>query len=326
MEGFLLKQELAIRDVWKAQNRIRKTVQKTPLVFSHPLSDITGANIYLKLENMHETGAFKIRGAANKILSLTAEQRSKGVATFSTGNHGIAVAYLAKQLNIPATICISRRVPKEKVNKLKGSGALVEVVGDNQDDAEAFCKELEQKYGIAIIPPFDDPEIIAGQGTIGAEIMEELPEIDEAVIPLSGGGLLAGIAFFLKNVDSAINITGISMESSAVMHESLKQGQPVVLKEADTLADSLLGGIGADNRYTFSMTKKYMNQSYLVSEKSIAKGILFMAEHHKMIIEGAAAAGIGWLLKQKKLTGKNIVVIISGNNIDHLSVSALIKG
>ncbi len=314
---------VTIRDVWRAQKRIASIVSKTPLLFSQHLSDRLEANVYLKLENMQPTGAFKLRGAANKILSLTREEKNKGVATFSTGNHGIAVAHVAKAANIPATVCISRRVPQEKVKKLKRLGAHVEIVGDNQDDAEQYCYELEKQSGVTVIKPFDDPEVIAGQGTIALELLEECPEIDQAVIPLSGGGLLAGISLALKSTDATINITGVSMEKGAVMHESLKHGRPIVLKESDTLADSLLGGLGPDNRYTFSMVKQLMDKSVLVSEDSIAKGIMFMLEYHKMAIEGAAGAGIGWLLGEESSKYKNIVLVISGNNVDHDTIRSL---
>lgn len=314
---------VTIRDVWRAQKRIGSIVSKTPLLFSQHLSDRLEANVYLKLENMQPTGAFKLRGAANKILSLTKDEKDKGVATFSTGNHGIAVAHVAKAANIPATVCISRRVPQEKVKKLKRLGAHVEIVGDNQDDAEQYCYELENQSGVTVIKPFDDPEVIAGQGTIALELLEECPEIDQAVIPLSGGGLLAGISLALKSTDATINITGVSMEKGAVMHESLKHGRPIVLKESDTLADSLLGGLGPDNRYTFSMVKQLMDKSVLVSENSIAKGIMFMLEYHKMAIEGAAGAGIGWLLGEESSKYKNIVLVISGNNVDHDTIRSL---
>ncbi|MDC3415064.1 threonine/serine dehydratase [Terrihalobacillus insolitus] len=313
-----------LRDIWKARKRIGSIAKRTPLTFSQPLSSITGASVYLKLENMQDTGAFKIRGAANKILSLSKEQREKGVATFSTGNHGIAVAYVANQLNIPATVCISNRVPTGKVNRLKQLGAKVEVVGENQDDAEAYCYELESKYGITVVKPFDDLDVIAGQGTIGIEIIDDLPEIDHVVIPLSGGGLLAGIAYFLKHTDPAIHVTGVTMEHAAVMHESLKQGKAVNLPEVNTLADSLLGGIGKDNRHTFSMIKQYIDKSELVSEDSIAQGILAMMDHHKMVIEGAAAAGVGWLLQQQDIAGQNIVIVITGNNIDQETIEGLL--
>ncbi|MBM7572597.1 hydroxyectoine utilization dehydratase EutB [Aquibacillus albus] len=318
--------EITVKDVWEARKRLEPIVEKTPLIYSYPLSKLTNTPIYLKLENMHETGSFKIRGAANKILSLSESQQKKGVATFSTGNHGIAVAYVAKKLGIPATVCISNRVPEVKVNRLRDLGARVEVVGEGQDDAAAYCGELEKKEGITTIKPFDDLEVIAGQATIGLEIMADCPSVNQVVIPLSGGGLLSGIGFFLKNMNPGIKVTGMTMEQSAVMHHSIKEGKPITMKETDTLADSLLGGIGLDNRYTFSMTKKYMDDSLLVSEKAIAKGMIFMINYHKMVVEGAAATSIGWLLKTKKSVRKGpIVFIVSGSNVDSATVRRVME-
>ncbi|ARI79091.1 hydroxyectoine utilization dehydratase EutB [Halobacillus mangrovi] len=298
-------------------------VEATPLVYSESLSKSLSNDVYLKLEHTHPTGSFKLRGAANKILSLTDEEKEKGVATFSTGNHGISVAYVAKKLTIPCIVCISNRVPLEKVNRLKRLDAEVVVVGSNQDDAEAHCYQLEKEKGISVVKPFDDREVIAGQGTIGLEIMEQLPEVKEVIIPLSGGGLLSGIGYTLKSIESSIRITGVSMEKSAVMYESLKKGTPVVLPEEDTLADSLLGGLGPENQYTFSMTGKYMDGAELVSEEAIGEGILHMLEYHKMAIEGAAASGIGLLLEKGRRTDSPVVLIISGNNIDHQTIEHL---
>ncbi|WP_318036039.1 pyridoxal-phosphate dependent enzyme [Halobacillus shinanisalinarum] len=259
------------------------------------------------------------------MLSLSLKEQQKGVATFSTGNHGIAVAYVAKQLGVRSIVCISSRVPKGKVNRLKQLGAEVIVVGDNQDDAEDYCYQLEREQGVSVIKPFDDLDIIAGQGTIGLEVMEQCPNIDEVIVPLSGGGLLSGIAYTLKSIESSIRVTGVTMEKSAVMHESLKQGHPVKMAESSTLADSLLGGIGPHNEYTFSLTQEYMDESLLLSEKAISEGVLFMMEHHKMVIEGAAGAGIGQLLLEESGDGRTVVVIVSGNNVDHETVRELIK-
>ncbi|WP_245804760.1 hydroxyectoine utilization dehydratase EutB [Halobacillus hunanensis] len=316
---------ISLREIWKARQRITGLAIQTPLIYSNTLSNYTGNQVYLKLENHQPTGAFKLRGAANKILSLSNEGQKRGVATFSTGNHGIAVAYVAKQLGIHSVVCISSRVPKGKVNRLKELGAEVVVVGENQDDAEDYCYRLEQEQGVSVIKPFDDLDVIAGQGTIGLEVLDQCPDIDEILIPLSGGGLLSGIGYTLKSNDPSIQVTGVSMENSAVMHESLKQGRPIKIAESPTLADSLLGGIGPDNQYTFQLTKQYMDKSVLISEKAIAEGVLFLLEHHKMAVEGAAGAAIGKLLSEKQGDGRVVVAIVSGNNIDHETVSELLK-
>lgn len=308
-------EQLLLRDVWKARKRIGSIVKPTPLVYSEYFSDRSGQPVYLKMEQSHPTGSFKIRGAANKLLSLTEDEKKRGVTTFSTGNHGIATAYAARQMGIPCTVCLSRRVPEAKLRRLKRLGADIERTGVSQDEAAVRCRELASKYGMTIVQPFDDPEVIAGQGTIGLELMEQLPELKEVVIPLSGGGLLSGIGFVLKKMDPAVSVTGVTMERSAVMQASLKKGAVVRLEEEDTLADSLLGGIGEDNRYTFSMTRSLMDKGVLLQEDRIKEGLYSLLDHHKIIVEGAAAVGAGYLLDQPVLEGP-VVLIITGNNVD----------
>jgi threonine dehydratase len=308
---------VTIRDIWEARKRIASLIKKTPLIQSTILSEKIGRNVYLKLENVHEIGAFKVRGAANKILSLNEEEKKRGVATFSTGNHGMAVAYAAKKLGIEAVICISNRVPKVKVDALKRLGAQLEIVGVSQDEAGERCYELQRERGLTIVQPFDDPHVIAGQGTIGLELLEELPNLTDVVVPLSGGGLLAGIGLTVKANDPAIKVTGVSMNHSAVMYESLKAGKPVKMDEQDTLADSLLGGIGLNNQYTFPMVQRYMDEAVLIPEEEIAHSMAFMLEQHRMVVEGAAATGIAAVLGGKvPHQNGDLAVIISGNNVD----------
>ncbi|MGX6445168.1 hydroxyectoine utilization dehydratase EutB [Neobacillus sp. K501] len=317
MSSSNLIKELSIRDVWAARKRISQLITKTPTIQSSILSEIIGRNVYLKLENVHEVGSFKVRGAANKILSLSEEEKNRGVATYSTGNHGMAVAYVANKLGIKAVVCISNRVPKAKVDSLKRLGAEIEIVGKSQDAAGVRCYQLEKEKGLTVIEPFDDPHIISGQGTIGLELLEDLPKLTDVIVPLSGGGLLSGIGLALKSTVQGIHITGVSMEKSAVMYESLKVGKPVRLEESETLADSLLGGIGLDNQYTFPMVQTFMDHVILIPENEIGYSMAFMMDKHRMIMEGAAATGIAAVLG-KKLTAKegDIAIIISGQNVD----------
>ncbi|KHD84531.1 hydroxyectoine utilization dehydratase EutB [Heyndrickxia ginsengihumi] len=309
--------EVTIRHVWEARKRIASIVNKTPILQSLVLSEKLGRPVFLKLENIHEIGAFKVRGAANKILSLSDEEKKRGVATYSTGNHGMAVAYVAKKLGIDATVCISNRVPKAKVDSLKRLGANIEIYGDSQDDAGKRCYELERERGLTVIQPFDDPDIIAGQGTIGLELLEDIPNLSNVIVPLSGGGLLSGIGLALKSSTPDVRVTGVSMEKAAVMYESLRAGRPVALPEQDTLADSLLGGIGLDNKYTFRMVKQYMDDVILIPEKEIANSMAFMMDKHRLIIEGAAATGVAAVL-ENKISHQDgaVAIIISGQNVD----------
>ncbi|PLS02380.1 hydroxyectoine utilization dehydratase EutB [Neobacillus cucumis] len=312
-----LRKEIKIKDVWEARKQISSIICRTPVIQSTILSELISRNVYLKLENVHEVGAFKVRGAANKILSLGEEERKRGVTTYSTGNHGMAVAYVAKKLGIDAVVCISNRVPKAKVDSLKRLGAQIEIVGDSQDAAGVHCYQLEKDKGLTVIEPFDDPYVIAGQGTIGLELLEDLPNLTDVIVPLSGGGLLSGIGLTLKSMDRNIRVTGVSMEKSAVMYESLKACKPIMMEESETLADSLLGGIGLDNQYTFQMVQKYMNDVVLISEEKIAYSMGFMMDKHRMILEGAAATGIAAVLDGKIPHQKgDVAVIISGQNVD----------
>lgn len=309
------KLEITMQDVWLARKRIEPHVLQTPLHLSEKLGDASH-HVYLKLENLHETSSFKIRGAANKMLTLSKAQQQKGVAAFSTGNHGVAVAYMAKQLNIQAVICISKRVPLNKVERLERMGAEVVKVGFNQDDAARYAYDLEETEGFTVIPPFDDQEIIAGQGTIGLELLHQLPEIDTAIIPVSGGGLFAGIAKVLKHYNPMIQLIGVSIEKSPVMYESIQSGTIVSLKEEDTLADSLLGGLGEDNQYTFRICQALMDQFVLLNEKEIAQGMHYMLKEHQLAVEGAAASSIAGLVSGKiNFEGKQTACIITGRNV-----------
>lgn len=317
---------ISILDIWEARRRITPHINKTPLIMSTILSEKIQRPVYLKLETAHEIGAFKVRGAVNKVLSLSEDEKRRGITTYSTGNHGLAVAYIAKKLGIEAVICISNRVPKAKIDNLKRLGAKIEIYGVSQDDAGERCYALEKEKGLTVIQPFDDPHIIAGQGTIGLELLEDIPNLSDVIVPLSGGGLLAGVGLAVKSNDPSIRVTGVSMERSAVMYESLKVGKPVMMEEQNTLADSLLGGIGLNNQYTFPMVGKYMDQAILVSEDEIAYSMAYMIDKHRLIMEGAAATGIAAILGRKIMDQDGAVaIIITGNNLDFSVIQQIIQ-
>jgi len=306
-----------LRDIYQARRRIAHVVRKTPLIPSPWLTELSGSTVYLKLENLQQTGSFKIRGAANCLATLTADQKRTGVITVSSGNHGRAVSFVAASMGIEATVCMSGRVPPNKVAAISKLGARTRVVGESYDEAEQFSLALERKEGLTPIPPFDDPDVIAGQGTIGIEILEDLPNVDSVIVPLSGGGLISGIALAVKSADPSIQVIGVSMERAPVMVHSLQAGKPVQMEEQDTLADGLAGGIGLDNQFTFRLVRSLVNETVLVSEEEIAQAMRLMLENHHQVIEGAAAVGIAAILRQEAhAAGKNIVVVISGGNVD----------
>lgn len=308
-----------------AQERITGRVRHTPLTVSDSLSARCGFPIYLKLESHQPTGSFKLRGATNAILSLDDEAKKRGLVTASTGNHGRALAYAAKAEGVRAVICMSALVPANKVDAIKALEAEVRIVGRSQDDAQEAVERLVCEEGLIAIPPFDHVDVIAGQGTIGLEIAEARPNTELVLVPLSGGGLAAGIAAAIKGKLSQARVIGISMERGAAMHESLRAGRPVVVEELETLADSLGGGIGLKNRYTFAMCRDLLDDIVLLSEEEIAEGVrhAFVAEGE--MVEGAGAVGIAALLANKIDVRGPVVVVVSGRNIDEAFHNSIVS-
>jgi threonine dehydratase len=317
---------LTVNDVIAARKRIASLAKKTPLIDSPALSSLTGSKIRLKLENQQVTGAFKLRGAANKILSLSDAERDRGVITVSSGNHGKAVAYVARELGVSATICVPTPVPENKRQAIRDLGAELVVEGENADEAMAYADQLQAETGLTMVHPFDDLDIIAGQGTIGLEILEDFPEIDVVLVPLSGGGLMSGIAFALKSAKPSIHVIGISMDSGPAMVESLKAGHVVEIVETPPLADALAVGLNPDNQFTFPMVQKYVDETVLVSEEEIAEGIRFCFREHRMVVEGGGVVGISALLVEKvdKLGG-HVAVVISGGNLSEEILSKVLS-
>ena len=304
-------------DAYRAHARIKPLIRQTPLVADAGLKEETGAaRIHMKLECLQTTGSFKVRGAANKILALSDEEKKRGVITFSTGNHGKAVAAVAAQSGIPALVCLSEHVAPYRAEMIRALGAEVSLKGRSQDEAEQNYKELMASRGLVPVVPFDDPMIIAGQGTIALEILTKLPDTDVLMIQLSGGGLLAGMAMVAKSIQPDIYVVGLSLERSPAMLESLKAGSPVQVEEKESVADSLLGGIGDDNQYTLAMIEKFVDQHLLVSEQEIKDGMFYVFEKHRMVVEGAAAVGIGALLSRRiDVKDKKVVTLLSGSSI-----------
>ncbi len=312
--------------ILQARRTIQSLALPTPLIQSEGLTERTGTPCYLKLEIQQPTHSFKIRGAANKIRSLSPEERARGIIAVSTGNHGRAVAYIAKKLGIPATVCLSERVPANKVNSLRQLGVTLVIHGQSQDEAERQALRLIEEHGYTLIHPFDDADIIAGQGTLGLEIVESLPDVDTVLVPLSGGGLISGVALALKAVNPHIRVVGVSMAGACVMYHSLQHGAPIEMPEADTLADSLLGGIGLDNRHTFAIVRDYVDAVLLVSEDEIAQAMAFALHEHHAVVEGAGAVGIAALLNGHiKPTGA-VACVISGGNVDIPTLLTIAQG
>lgn len=304
-----------------ARDRIAGQVLCTPVAQSPALSDLAGVPVWLKLEHLQTTGAFKLRGASNAVARLG---DVAGVTTASTGNHGRALAHAARARGLPAVICMSSLVPGNKLAAIEALGAEARITGASQDEAFLEAQRLERDQGFALIPPFDHPDVIAGQGTLGLEILDQIPDAAAIAVPLSGGGLLAGVAAAAKALRPDIRIIGISMERGAAMAASLRAGHPVEVRELPTLADSLGGGIGMSNRHSFAMVRDLMDGVILLTEAEIAAGIRHLATEG-YVVEGAAAVGAGAVLAGKLRASGPLVLILSGANIDPAAHAAILR-
>lgn len=309
-----------------ARAAIAGVAAQTPLIASAFLGRLTGCAVYMKLETLQPIGVFKIRGAANALSALTPAQRAGGVVCCSTGNHGRAVAYAARRLGIQATVCLSSLVPNVKVQAIAELGARVKRIGSSQDEAQAEADRLVREEGLTDVPPFDHPAVIAGQGTIALEILEDCPEVETLLVPLSGGGLIGGIALAAKSVKPSIRVIGLSMARGAAMQASLAAGHPVAVEELPTLADSLGGGIGLNNRWTFDLCRRLVDEVVLLDEDEIYRGMRALLLEERLVAEGGAAVGHAALLAGKvKLCGP-AAVVISGHNAPMEQVLAIGRG
>lgn len=312
-------------EILEARKRVGGRILRTPMRDSAPLAAIAGVPVKLKCEHQQMTGSFKLRGATNAVLALGAPARQAGFVGASTGNHGRALAHAAREAGSRAVICMSRLVPANKVKAIEALGAEVRIVGGSQDEAQIEAGRLAAQ-GMAMVPPFDMAEVIAGQGTLGLEMMEDAPETQTVLVPLSGGGLIAGVALAVKTVSPGTRVVGITMERGAAMQASLAAGRPVEVAEVPTLADSLGGGIGLDNRLTFSMVRAFVDAVVLVSEAEIAEAIRFAYMAEGEVIEGAAAVGIAALQAGKIGSSGPVGVLLTGRNIDMALHRRIISG
>lgn len=312
-------------DILAARNVIRGVADMTPLVPSPHLTERTGNEVLLKLETMQPTGAFKLRGALNAMAALPDDV--EGVTCCSTGNHGQGVAYAARARGLRAVVCMSSLVPRAKVERIEALGAEVHISGASQDEADTESLRLAAEEGLALIPPFDDPRVVAGQGTIGFELIEARPDIATIVVPLSGGGLAGGIALAAKSANPAIRVVGVSMDRGPAMHLSLAAGHPVEVEEVPSLADSLGGGIGSDNRLTLGLCQAHLDDTLLVSEEEIRDAMQALFFEDRLVVEGGGSVGVAALLTGRiaDLAGP-VAVIVSGRNLDTAEFLKLISG
>lgn len=312
--------ELTLDAVHAARFAIAGVAVETPLAPSPHLSALAGTDFLLKLEMTQPIGAFKLRGALSAVAGLPRDVA--GVTCCSTGNHGRGVAFAARSRGMRATICMSSLVPRAKVDGIKALGAEVRIVGTSQDDALAESRRLARDEGLVEISPFDDPLVIAGQGTIGLELIEQRPDLETVLVPLSGGGLAGGVAMAVKALNPQARVIGVSMDRGAAMHASLAAGRPVEVEEVPSLADSLGGGIGLDNQLSFALCRDLLDDVVLVTEDEIYRALQTVYYEDRIVCEGACVVGIAALQAGKlpELRGP-AATIITGRNLD-MSVHA----
>ncbi|MHB1041570.1 MAG: threonine ammonia-lyase [Eubacteriales bacterium] len=316
--------ELNLEKIYTARRRLEGVAYRTPLDYSTTFSGLTGNNVYLKLENMQKTGSFKIRGAFNKLSDLSGEERARGVIAASAGNHAQGVAYAATRAGIPCTIVMPEGAPISKVAATKGYGARVVLAGGGYDEAYRAARDIQQESGATFIHGFNDVDVIAGQGTIALELLDELPEMGAVLVPVGGGGLIAGVAFALKKLKPEVRVIGVQAKGAPSMQLSYTSSHIVETDKSSTFADGI--AIRRPGDITFDIVRSSVDEIVLVDDEEMAATILLLLERTKLVVEGAGAAGLAALLHQKvSMRGTNVVALISGGNIDMNVLSIIIR-
>ncbi|HSR42383.1 MAG TPA: pyridoxal-phosphate dependent enzyme [Longimicrobiales bacterium] len=327
--------ELPRLDLETARHAVDAVAVRTPLLPCPSLGERLGRPVHLKLESLQVTGSFKVRGAAARIARLGPDERERGVVACSSGNHGRAVAHVAGRAGVPATICVPDWVDPVKREAIEAAGARIVLAGPTYDEAEETAEGLREEEGLTLVHPFDDPWVVAGQATVGLEIVADLPGVGAVVIPLSGGGLAGGIAYAVKAARTGVAAVAVSAERARVMVESLRAGAPVALEETETLASALAGGIGLENRITFPLVRALVDAHALVGEDEIAEAMLHAHRHLGLVVEGGGAVGLAALLTGRlddALEGLGtpedapVVLVISGGNVELETLCRLAGG
>jgi threonine dehydratase len=319
-----MRQELLPANAVLAANRIAPHIRETPLDHSPFFSELTGANVFLKLDNLQHTGSFKLRGAFNKLLSMTAEQRAEGCVAASSGNHGAAVAYAMAELKTKGVIFVPEGTSSTKVDAIKRAGGEVRFFGTDGLDTELHAREYAAENGMNYLSPYNDEHVIAGQGTCGVEIAKQLSKVDAIFIAVGGGGLISGVGSFLKSVNPSMSVVACQPAASAVMTESVKAGEIVELPGQPTLSDGTAGGIEAD-AITFDICRAIADDFVTVSEDQIAEAMRQFIDAHHMLPEGAAGVALAGLkLRADQYKDKNVVIIICGGNISRETLKSVI--
>jgi threonine dehydratase len=319
-----LIQSDTLDDVRAAEARLKGLIAVTPCPYSETLSALTGSRVFVKLENLQMTGSFKERGAANVLLALGDEERRRGVVAASAGNHGLAVAFHAARLGVRSVIVMPEWAPLAKVTAARRHGAEVNLHGDNYDASYERAREIETERGLVFIHPFDDPRVIAGQGTIALEIAEQVPDLDAVIVPVGGGGLIGGVAVALKALKPAARVIGVQSEEMPGMRAALQAGERVTVPAAATIADGI--AVRRVGLHTLALAQRFVDEIVTVSEEEIANAILLLLEIEKTVVEGAGAVALAALVnKRVRLEGKTTVLLLGGGNIDVNLIARIIE-
>ncbi len=312
------------REILRAERRIRPWILETPVDFSPSLSARSGARVFLKLEHVQHTGSFKLRGALNAMLSFSAGERRRGVVAASSGNHGIAVAWAARQLRVPATICMPIGASGMKVKLIRELDGRIQFHGRNTLDAERRARELAEQ-GLAIVPPYNHPQVVAGQGTIGVELARQIRRLDAVFVAVGGGGLVSGIGAYLKMASPRTEIVGCWPRNSRVLYESLCAGRIVSFPERATISDGTAGGVESGS-ITFPLCRALVGRRVLVSEREIWRAMRLLFEEERWLVEGAAGVALaGFLHCRRDFAGKKVAVVLCGRNISAHKAAKLVK-
>ncbi len=315
---------VSCKDIVKAHKLLAQEVVRTPLIRSVALSEQSGADVWLKLENLQKTGSFKLRGALNKMASLTAEELERGVITASAGNHAQGVAYAASLKGVSALIVVTKTAPETKKAGIRRYGAELVEHGSTYDEAEAFAYQLAEETGRTFVHAFEDNEVIAGQGTVGLEAMLEEPDFDTIVVPAGGGGLICGIAIAAKAINPSVRVIGVQTQASPPWYYSFRARRMVDVMYSDSLAEGLHGGI---SQGTLDLALKVVDDFVLVEEEQVAEAMAWMAREHHYMVEGSGAVGVAALLNDQvpDVRGKKVLGVISGGNVDAGKLTGIIS-
>jgi threonine dehydratase len=315
---------LELSDVAAARKRLEGAIYQTPCAYSQTLSELSGVRCFVKLENLQMTGSFKERGAANLLLQLEPEERARGVAAASAGNHGLAVAYHARRLGADAVIVMPEWAPLIKVTSARRHGAEVILAGANYDEAYGQACRIANERGLVFVHPFDDERVVAGQGTLGLELFEQCPDIHAVVVAVGGGGLAGGVGLAIKTSRPDVRVIGVQAEALAAMKHALAVGGRTTLPPASTIADGI--AVRQVGEITLALASRYLDDVVTVTEEELSNAILLLLEIEKTVVEGAGAAPLAALLNRKLgLDGKNVVLVLSGGNIDVTMISRIIE-